>query len=303
MGFLSGVVSHHQDARRPFHAQEAISCLAVRSWHYLRGIRQYDRFAGLAAKNGALAAYLSENGAKSFGDRYARNLAVTPELIPKAPADAPEKLLDAAWSAVGFVFDNEADTVTVSLDGQATERWFEDPAWHPFFQWPARGWLQAELLQRPGSQEGQDSDFPKDQLYAPPEEEPIGQEIVSETADQRVEVLQFSFTRVKVTSSLDNQENAQIQRRELVALRVNPFWFGHDLYSPATPEAGGPFTIGRVIPTSRSMGNGGWIGGVAVFNRPLNDAQMEVLTRIGRDRARVGQPIQLLESRDVTAQE
>jgi hypothetical protein len=95
-----------------------------------RGMRQYALFAGLAANTGASAAHVSENGASSFGDRYARNLAVTPELIP------PE------WAVAGFTFDNDKNEVTAYLNGKATEYWIENPASHPFFQWPARGWLQ-----------------------------------------------------------------------------------------------------------------------------------------------------------------
>ena len=68
--------------------------------------------------------------------------------------------------------------------------------------------------------------------------------------------------------------------RELVALRANPFWFGHDLYSPPTPQDGGPFTIGRVIHTSRSVGWTGYLGGVAVFNRPLTAKEIARLSAV-----------------------
>jgi hypothetical protein len=69
--------------------------------------------------------------------------------------------------------------------------------------------------------------------------------------------------------------------RELMALRVNPFWFPHDLYNPRTPQDGGPFTIGRVIHTSKSVGFTGAIGGVAVFNRALSPKQMRELAAVG----------------------
>ncbi len=69
--------------------------------------------------------------------------------------------------------------------------------------------------------------------------------------------------------------------RELVALRVNPFWFGHDLYKPSRPEEGGPFTIGRVIHSGRSVGTVALIGGVAVFHRALTAAEMRKLASIG----------------------
>ena len=54
---------------------------------------------------------------------------------------------------------------------------------------------------------------------------------------------------------------------DLVALRLNPWWYPHGLHTPADDGSGGPFTIGRVIHSSRSVGFNGWIGGVAVFNR------------------------------------
>lgn len=38
------------------------------------GRRQYALFAGLAANNGASAAHVSENGGRSFGDKYAQPL-------------------------------------------------------------------------------------------------------------------------------------------------------------------------------------------------------------------------------------
>ena len=46
---------------------------------------------------------------------------------------------------------------------------------------------------------------------------------------------------------------------------------------PADDGCGGPFTIGRVIHSSRSVGFTGWIGGVAVFNRALTKAEIKTL--------------------------
>jgi hypothetical protein len=222
-----------------------------------RGKRQYALFAGLGANNGASAVHVSENGARSFGDKYARNLAVTPEVIPAVPADSPAELLDRSWSVAAFSFDNRRNTVTAYLDGKATDYWVDDPAKHPFFQWPAKGWAEG--------------------LYRPPEGKPLSRTVVSESGGERVELHQFPFTRVRVTLRGGKPVN-----RELAALRVNPFWFGHDLYSPAAAEDGGPFTIGRVIHSSRSVGATGYIGGVAVFDRPLSAKEMERLAAIAR---------------------
>lgn len=180
-----------------------------------RGMRQYALFLGLAANPGASAAHVSDNGASSFGDRYARHLSVTPETLPAGE-----------WVAAGFVFDNRADTVTSYLNGRASEYWIEDPAAHPFYQYAARAWAKGE--------------------YRPPRE----------------------FVRV-----VDGR---------LAALKVNPYWFPHDLYAPAREEEGGPFTIGRVIHQGRSHGFTGAIGGVAVFRRALSPAEMQRLSRLGK---------------------
>jgi hypothetical protein len=70
--------------------------------------------------------------------------------------------------------------------------------------------------------------------------------------------------------------------RELAALRLNPWWFPHDLYTPKADGTGGPFTIGRVIHSSRGVGFTGWIGGVAVFNRALGAAELAQLHALAK---------------------
>jgi hypothetical protein len=247
-----------------------------------RGQRQYALFAGLAANAGASAVHVSENGASSFGDRYARNLAVTPEVIPTASPDSPAEVLDAAWSVMGFSFDNRNNTVTAYLNGKATEFWIEQSlASHPFFKWTYQAWTQAELRRTPGLQLGEDPAFPKSQFYTPPEGRASRKVLIEETADRRVEVHHFAFTKVRVTLEKDDRGKfRKVVSRELVGLKVNSFWFGHDLYTPATPGEGGPFTIGRVIHTSRGVGFTGYIGGVAVFGRALGPQEMRKLAAL-----------------------
>ncbi|MFN0102929.1 MAG: hypothetical protein ACKV2U_12665 [Bryobacteraceae bacterium] len=210
------------------------------------GRRQYALFAGLAANSGASAAHVSENGARSFDDKYARNLAVTPEIIPIGQ-----------WSVVAFSFDNKRNTVTAYLNGKATDYWIENPEKHSFFKWPANAWGKT---------------------YNPPETKLNKKEVLENAGTRRVELHTYEFTKVRVTS-----EGGKVIR-ELASLRVNPYWFPHDLYNPQTPEDGGPFTIGRVIHTSKSVGFTGAIGGVAVFNRALPNKQMRRLAAIGRKR-------------------
>jgi len=234
------------------------------------GRRQYALFAGLAANNGGVAAHVSENGGKSFGDRYARNIAVTPDRM------------SCGWDVAAFAFDNAKNTVTAYLNGEAKEYWIDEPAKHPFFQWPARGWLQAHFARTPGVQDGEDAAFPRDQFYKPPEGKPLERTLISESTTHRVELHRFAFTKVRVTLRRDGRGPWRETGRELVSLRANPFWFGHDLYAPPRVEDGGPFTIGRVIHSSRSVGMTGWIGGVAVFSRALSPKRMRRLADVAR---------------------
>ena len=68
--------------------------------------------------------------------------------------------------------------------------------------------------------------------------------------------------------------------RDLVALRLNPWWYPHGLDAPTDAQSGGPFTIGRVIHSSRGVGFTGWIGGVAVFDRALGASELEKLSAL-----------------------
>lgn len=246
------------------------------------GRRQYAIFAGLAANAGASAVHVSENGRASFGDRYARNLAVTRRLLPSAGPDASDAALHAAWSVVGFVFDNERNVATAYLDGTAEDYWIEENLFaHPFFKWPAQAWRQAQLHRQPGLQEGEDPAFPADQFFEPPETRPVRTSRVSSSDRERVTEVTYEFTRVRQTETRSDDGRWRMTGRELVALRANPFWFPHDLFRPASAAEGGPFTIGRVIHSSRGVGTTGLIGGVAVFDRALSADEMRRLAAIG----------------------
>lgn len=247
-----------------------------------RGKRQYALFAGLGANDGGVAAHISENGAGSFGDKFARNLAVTPEVIPAVPADSAPEVLDRSWSTVGFTFNNKMHTLTAYLNGKASEKWVENPEEDPFYKLVAKGWLQAQLHKTPGLQPGEDPSFPADQYYNPPENRPLSRTLVSDNAIERVEIQTFPFTRVRVTLRKHTGRSPDVVKRELIGLRVNPLWFGHDIYTPATPEMGGDFTIGRVVHTAKTVGFTGYIGGVAVFSRALTAAEMVRLAKLGK---------------------
>ncbi len=246
------------------------------------GRRQYALFTGLAANAGASAVHVSENGRSSFGDRYARNLATTKRRMPSAGTDGDDAAIDANWSVAGFVFDNQRNVAIAYLDGKAEDYWIEDDLHqHPFFKHPANGWRQGQLRRIPGLQEGENPNFPEDQFYTPPEDKVRKRKQLHNTREERVVEETYEFTRVRVTERRNAMGRWEVTARELVALRVNPFWFGHDLYKPQSPGAGGPFTIGRVIHSSRSVGTIAVIGGVAVFNRPLSAAEMGKLAKVG----------------------
>ncbi len=261
------------------------------------GRRQYALFAGLAGNPGGAAVHVSENGTSSFGDKYARHMAVTPEQIPQVPPDAPAEARDAGWTVVGFVFDNARDRVTAYIDGQATLHWVDEPAKHPFYKWPYKAWLQAQLAKEPGLQPGEEPEFPRDQFYDPPQHGRVAETVSSQTEDERIVVRTHEFTRVRVTLRKDARGRfTVVAARELVALKVNPFWFPADLYAPKTTAEAGPFTVGRVIHGRRGAGMDGYLGGLAVFDRALGAREMKRLADIGRARTKgTGRRLMLLD--------
>jgi hypothetical protein len=225
-----------------------------------RGQRQYALFAGLS-KEGSACGHVSDNGGSSFGYKYALHKSNSGEVSPAVPADAPPEVLDGAWQCFAMTFDNQRDEITGWLNGRATARWQEDVATElpPVYD----AWKRGE--------------------YAPPEERPSRVEVLADTPDERVERREYRYTRVKVTLRRDAGGAFSVAARDLEAVRINPWWFPHDIYTPP-PGAGGPFTIGRVIHSARSVGFTGWIGGVAVFDRALTADELARLCRAGQQR-------------------
>lgn len=247
----------------------------------IKGQRQYALFSGLAANPGAVSVHLSENGISSFGDIYARHLATTKEKIKKAPMNSINN--DSCWSVLGFVFDNNKKVVTAYLDGKATEYWIENPATHPFYKFAANAWRQAKLSEIDGLQAGEQPSFPKEQFYTPPEDKILSEKIISESKDERIVIRNYEFTKVRFTLQKDKNGKFNIESSsELVELKANPYWFGHDIYSPQPAENGSPFTIGGVIYSFRGADISATIGGVAVFSKALSPKEMNKLSKIGR---------------------
>ena len=245
-----------------------------------RGQRQYALFAGLK-QTGAACGHISENGASSFLNRYALHKANSAAVSPAVPADSPAAVLDAAWQCFAMTYNHATHELTGWLNGDAGDRWLENPKTDPLIKSAYNAWLQGRLHREPGLQPGEDPTFPPDQFYNPPEDQLVSTKILSSSADERVELREFRYTRIAVTLRRGADGNFVETARDLAALRLNPWWFSHDrLYTPANDGTGGPFTIGRVIHSSRGVGFTGWIGGVAVFNRALRADELRALSAL-----------------------
>jgi hypothetical protein len=229
-----------------------------------RGQRQYALFAGLN-KQGSACGHVSENGASSFLNKYALHKSNSLDLSPETPADSPAEVLDASWQCFAMTFDHEKDQLIGWLNGVSGDRWLDNPRADKLISSAYNAYMQGHFAKLPGKQDGEDETFPKDQYYNPPEGKPLSVKVIRESAGQRVELHEYRYTKIEITLKEGNEV-----ARDLVALRLNPWWYPHDLYSPKDAQSGGPFTIGRVIHSSRSIGFTGWIGGVAVFDRALN---------------------------------
>ncbi|MEI6714021.1 MAG: hypothetical protein WCO60_09730 [Verrucomicrobiota bacterium] len=244
-----------------------------------RGQRQYGLFAGLN-KEGSACAHVSENGASSFAYKYAMHKTNTLEISQKFPADSPAEVLDKSWECFAMTFDNERDELAGWLNGTASVRWQDNvkKSLPPVYN----AWLQGELHRTGATNPAKDESYPHDQFYNPPEGTPVSVKVLSETADERVELHEFQYTKIKLTLSKDAAGKFAVKERDLSEISLNPWWFPYDMYSPADAKTGGPFTIGRVIHSSKSVGFTGWIGGVAIFNRALTEAEMKCLSELGR---------------------
>jgi hypothetical protein len=244
-----------------------------------RGQRQYGLFAGLN-KEGAACGHVSENGASSFAYKYAMHKSNSGDVSPPVPSDAPPVVLDSSWQCFGMTFNNARNELAGWLNGRAAERWQPDvkralPAVY-------NAWRQGQLRRIPGLQHGEDPDYPLDQVYTPPEDKALKSEQLSETANSRVELQEFGYTKVRVVYERSDDGTWIVTERDLTEIRLNPWWFPHDIYVPADPRSGGPFTIGRVIHSARTVGFTGWIGGVAVFKRALTETEMRQLSAIAQ---------------------
>ncbi|HAZ64224.1 MAG TPA: hypothetical protein DCZ72_11535 [Armatimonadetes bacterium] len=238
-----------------------------------RGQRQYALFAGLQFE-GSACGHVSDNGAGSFAFRYALHKSHSRDLTPRVPAEAAPEVLDASWHTVAMTLDAERQELTGWIDGVASERWFENPRADSMWSNVVRAWEEGHRAGTPAA----DSTFPADQHYLPPETAPSRVSVLEATVHRRVEEREYPYTRVRVELRWDGAQWKE-ESRELVAVKVNPWWYPHGIYVPADDGTGGPFTIGRVIHSGRSVGFTGWIGGVAVFDRALTAVELARLSQ------------------------
>lgn len=238
------------------------------------GQRQYALFAGLN-QGGSACGHLSENGAGSFLNQYALHKCNSAGVSPEISAEAPADVLDASWQCFAMSFDDVTHELTGWLNGVAGDRWLDDPKKDNLLSFAYNAYMQGHYHRLPGRQEGEDETFPQYQYYNPPEGVPVAVTILGETTDERIERREYPYTKIEVILRKDSDGQFVEISRDLVALRLNPWWYPHGIYEPKSTVSGGPFTIGRVIHSGRSVGFTGWIGGVAVFDRALNQKELE----------------------------
>jgi hypothetical protein len=244
-----------------------------------RGQRQYALFAGLN-NEGSACGHVSENGGSSFLNRYALHKSNSAGVSPAVPADAAPEVLDKAWQCFAMTFDDKRHELTGWLNGVAGDRWLDDPKADTLIASAYNAYMQGHYARITGTQAGEDASFPKDQYYTPPEDDALSVRVLRGSPEERVEWREYRYTRVEVVLRKGDGGQFSEVSRDLVGLRLNPWWFPHALYTPKDDGTGGPFTIGRVIHSSRSVGFTGWIGGVAVFDRALTQAELSTLSDI-----------------------
>ena len=123
-----------------------------------------------------------------------------------------------------MTFNHETDELIGWLNGESGERWLENPQKDTLLSSAYNAYMQGHYAQMHGLQPGEDTSFPKDQFYNPPEDKPTVVQVVSESANERIERRQYRYTKIDV--ALQRSEDGQWLEtsRDLVALRLNPWW-------------------------------------------------------------------------------
>ncbi len=280
--FVAGIWHEGSDIRKS--GSEALS----------RGMRQWALFCGLAANSGAASVHISDTGGGSFGNIYARHLAVTKQKMPKSPkpGGSGDPRIDNGWTMAGFVFDHDAHTAVAYIDGRrGEEHWIgeEQLKQGPFYRFHYDAWKQ--VVGAAGQPLSGDRAVSAGQVYLPPRDgrNPANDVIVSyrsEAGDESrlaVKEVAYAFHKERIVVREIPREGrfveAEILERDLIGLCVNPYYFPGEIYAPASADQGGDFTIGKVVTHNDGNGMTGYIGAVAVFDGALSDEQMAQLAR------------------------
>lgn len=76
-----------------------------------------------------------------------------------------------------------------------------------------------------------------DQYYSPPEGQPVSVSVLHNSDIERVELREYRYTRVEVMLRKGADGRFAEAGRELVGLRINPWWYPHSIHAPKTPES------------------------------------------------------------------
>ncbi len=115
------------------------------------------------------------------------------------------------------------------------DRWLDNPKKDSLIASAYNAYMQAHYSRTPEKESAEDETFPKDQYYSPPEGKPLSVKVLNQSDKERVELHEHRYTKVEVTL-----QGGKEVSRELVALRLNPWWYPHDLYVPKIHTAVAP---------------------------------------------------------------
>jgi len=110
------------------------------------------------------------------------------------------------------------------LNGVSGDRWLDQPKKDGLIKSAYNAYMQGHFARTPDKEPAEDAAFPRDQYYNPPEGEPLSVKVLREADGERVELREHRYTKIEVTLR-DGKEVA----RDLVGLRLNPWWYPHDL--------------------------------------------------------------------------
>jgi hypothetical protein len=71
----------------------------------------------------------------------------------------------------------------------------------------------------------------------------LKRKLSKQTSDRVVRLETYPFSKIEATYQVKpDGKLGKPLKRDLVALKSNPYYFGYDIYAPKTMEQGGPFT-------------------------------------------------------------